>query len=414
MKIAVVHDWLPVFGGAEQVLAEIIRTVGPTDLYTLFDFLCAEDRVKLGAREIFTSYLNKLPSCEKYYRWTFPICPAAIESFDLSRYDLVVSSSAAFAKGVIVHPHQRHIAYVHTSVRYAWDQTYEYASATTLSRPPFGILLQLILHRLRIWDTRTAHSADVLLANSSTVKRRIEQVYGRNAIILPPPVDIESFPLCTDKENYFVVVSRLVPYKRIDLVIEAFAQMPGLRLVVVGDGPEICRLKSRAGQNVAFTGHVGRADLVEIVRRARAFVFAAYEDFGIAMVEAQAAGTPVIAFHRGGSRDIVVTSEHGPPTGVLFNGQNAAAVKDAIERFCATSKTFSPQSCRANAERFSAANFRLNLSKIINEVLDPDFCRGGLSDLKSFRDGAVLQIPTTPAMAPDGHRQVLTCGEPST
>jgi glycosyltransferase involved in cell wall biosynthesis len=376
MKVAVVHDWMPVLGGAEQVLAEIIKTVGPCDLYTLFDFLTAADRARIGATKIFTSYLNELPFSRRYYRWTFPLCPAAIESFNLAQYDMVISSSAAFAKGAVIHPHQRHIAYVHTCVRYAWDQMYEYMASTPLSKPPWGLVLQTALHRLRIWDSRTANSADILLANSSMVKRRIEQIYGRTAIVLPPPVEIDSFPLCTNKEDYFVVASRLVPYKRIDLVVDAFAQMPGRQLVIVGDGPQMGRLKSRATQNITFTGRVGRKDVVEIVRRAAAFVSAAYEDFGIAMVEAQAAGTPVIAFNRGGSRDIVMTSDRRSPTGVLFDPQTAEAVKDAVERFCATSERFSPQSCRANAERFSPANFRIGLSKVIRDVTDPDFCRG--------------------------------------
>jgi len=374
-KIAVIHDWLPLFSGAEQVVAQIMRTVGPSDLYTLFDFLSAEDRSRIGAKRIITSYLNKLPLCQKYYRWTFPFCPTAIESFDLSNYDLVLSSSAAFSKGVIVHPHQRHISYIHTSVRYAWDQTFEYLDQTPLSRPPLGMLLQLLLHNLRVWDTRTANGPDVLLANSSMVKRRIEQVYGRQAIVLPPPVDIESFPLCDDKDDYFVVASRLVPYKRIDIVVDAFTQMRKRRLLVVGDGPEMARLKSRAGSNVVFTGHIPRSELVEMIRRAKAFIFASCEDFGIVMAEAQAAGTPVLAFHRGGARDIVVTSENGPPTGMLFTDQSAEAVKDAVDRFCESYKAFSPQTCSSNAERFSAQNFRARLTKIIHAAMDPEFHR---------------------------------------
>jgi glycosyltransferase involved in cell wall biosynthesis len=374
-NIAVIHDWLPLFSGAEQVVSQIMRTVGPSDLYTLFDFLSVEDRTRIGAKRIITSYLNKLPFCDKYYRWTFPFCPAAIESFDLSQYDLVMSSSAAFSKGIIVHPHQRHISYVHTSIRYAWDQTFEYLHQTPLSRPPLGMLLRLALHNLRVWDTRTANSPDILLANSSMVKRRIEQVYGRSAVVLPPPVDVDSFPLCVDKDDYFVVASRLVPYKRIDIVVDAFTQMPNRRLLVVGDGPEMARLKARAGANVAFMGHVKHSALVEMIRHAKAFIFASCEDFGIVMAEAQAAGTPVLAFHRGGARDIVVTSEQGPPTGVLFTDQSAAAVKDAVERFCATYRAFSPQTCHDNAERFSSQNFRSRLSQIISTAMEPDFHR---------------------------------------
>ncbi len=377
MQVALVHDWLPLFSGAEQVVAQIMRATGPSDLYTLFDFLTTEDRDRIGAKRVVASYLNGLPLCQRYYRWTFPLCPMAIESFDLSKYDLVVSSSAAFAKGVIIHPHQRHIAYIHTNVRYAWDQTFEYMASTPLSRSPLRPLLLMLLHKLRIWDSRTANGPDVLLANSSTVKRRIEQVYGRRAFVLPPPVSLEDFPLCVDKDDYFVVASRLVPYKRIDLIVDAFALMPTRKLVVVGDGPELAKLKSRATPNVIFKGHVSRSELIKSISRAKAFIFAAYEDFGIVMVEAQAAGTPVIAFHHGGARDIVVTGNgFGPQTGLLFAQQTVECIKQTVEDFIATQAEFSPYACHDNAKRFSAQSFRNQFEKIIQVTMSPNFRRG--------------------------------------
>jgi glycosyltransferase involved in cell wall biosynthesis len=375
MKVALVHDWLPVFSGAERVLAEIMRVVGSSDLYTLYDFLDDRDHAALGARRIYTSALNDLPFVEKYYRWTFPFCPQAMEAFDLSQYELVISSSAAFAKGVISHPHQKHIGYIHTAVRYAWDQSYEYLSQTPMARFPAGAVLRRLLHKMRMWDARTAHSADLFVANSSIVKRRIEQIYGRRAVVIEPPVDVAEIPLVEDKDDYFVVASRLVPYKRIDLVVRAFTEMPSLRLLVVGDGPEMPRLRALAGANVSFTGHLPRAALIEALQKARAFVFAAYEDFGIVMAEAQAAGTPVVAFGRGGAADIVVPLPADGPTGVLFAQQSVEAVKSAVELFCREERRISPSACRAGVERFAPDSFRRRFRAVMEDVMRPDFSR---------------------------------------
>ena len=375
MKVALVHDWLPVFSGAERVLAEIMRVVGASDLYTLYDFLDERDRAAIGARRIYASRLNGLPLVEKYYRWTFPFCPQAMEAFNLSQYDLVISSSAAFAKGVIPHPHQKHIAYVHTAVRYAWDQSYEYLSQTPMARFPAGIVLRRLLYGMRMWDVRTAHSADMFVANSSIVKRRIEQTYGRRAVVIEPPVDVAEIPLVERKDDYFVVASRLVPYKRIDLVVRAFSEMPSLRLLVVGDGPEMPRLRALAGTNVTFTGYLPRPALIETIQKARAFVFAAYEDFGIVLAEAQAAGTPVVAFGRGGAADIVAPLQAEKPTGVLFAEQSADAVKRAVELFCGEERRISPPVCRANVERLAPENFRKRLRALIDDVMQPEFSR---------------------------------------
>lgn len=382
MKTAVAHDWLPVYSGAEQVISQIMNVVGRSDLYTLFDFLSSEDRKKLGAADIHTSYLNRIPFKEKIYRHTFPFCPAAIESFDLSKYDLVLSSSAAFAKGVIVHPHQRHVAYVHTPARYAWDQTFEYLARTPLSRLPFGPLLSHSLHKLRIWDVRTANGPDVFVANSTIVQRRIEQIYGRRSIVIHPPVDVDRFPLCEQKDDYFVVASRLVPYKRIDLIVDAFSRMPKRRLVVVGDGPEMQTLKARAGQNVTFKGHLPRADLIETIRRAQAFVFAAYEDFGIVMAEALAAGTPVIAYHQGGAADIVSSLGSEKPTGILFPRQDAEAIMEAVELFAERRHDILAVNCHERAQGFSNEAFQRRLRRVIDFTMERDFSRQNIEKLQ--------------------------------
>lgn len=380
-NIAVVHDWLPVFSGAEQVLKEIMLTVGPQDLYTLFDFLGDADHRQIGAKRIVTSYLDRFPLRDRYYRYTFPFCPAAIESFDLSDYDLVISSSAAFAKGVIVHPHQRHIAYVHTPARYAWDQTFEYLRRTPLSRLPFGPLLRKALFNLRLWDARTAHGPDILLANSTAVQRRIEQVYGRKSLVLAPPVDTDKFGFSPEKDDYFVVASRLVPYKRIDLVVAAFAQMPNRKLIVCGDGPEMSVLKSLAAPNVTFAGHLPRADLIRTIQRAKALVYAGYEDFGIVLAEAQSAGTPVIAYGRGGARDIVTPLGESRPTGHLFDEQTISSLIDGVETFVGRSHEISPEACRDRALLFSADKFRERLARIVDHALSPDFRRDSVIGL---------------------------------
>lgn len=381
MKTAVVHDWLPIYSGAEQVVAEIMRVLGPSDLFTLYDFLTEQDRQRLGARRVITSYLNRLPLKERFYRHSFPLCPGAMEDFDLSDYDLVVSSSAAFAKGVIVHPHQRHIAYVHTLPRYAWDQTFEYLDRTAFSGPPFGMILRNSLHKLRIWDARTAHGPDVLLANSTVVQRRIEQIYGRQSVLLHPPVDVDAFPLCEEKDDYYIVASRMVPYKRMDLVVGAFAQMPDRRLVVAGDGPELGALKAIAGPNVTFSGRVPREELVDLVRRARAFLFASYEDFGIVMAEAQAAGTPVIAYGRGGAEDIVAPLGGPKPTGVLFDQRDVASIVAAVDVFESRRGEISAVDCRARAERFSMASFQRRFAHVVEAVTSPGFRRDAAAGL---------------------------------
>lgn len=374
-KTAVVHDWLPVFSGAEQVLTEMLTTLRPADLFTLFDLLSAEDRARLGPVRITQSYLAKLPGLKRYYRWTFPFGPGAIESFDLSGYDLVVSSSAAFAKGVIVHPHQKHVAYVHTPIRYAWDQTFEYLAATPLAGFPTGPILNHILHRLRVWDARTAHGPDLMVANSNVVKRRIEQIYGRTSLVVHPPVRLSNFPVCRDKDDYFFVASRLVPYKRLDLIVKAFAEMPHQRLVIAGDGPQMSRLRALATPNVEFKGHVTHPDLVKLMQHAQAFVFAGYEDFGIVMAEAQAAGTPLIAFRRGGAEDIVVPFGSPDPTGILFDRQDSACIVDAVTRFIQHRAEITPQACRRNAENFSSEMFRERFQAVAAWMTDPSFRR---------------------------------------
>ena len=254
MRVAVVHDWLYVFGGAERVLHSILRCLPGADVFTLFDILSNEDRERVGYTKAHTSFLQRMPAIARRHRLYLPLMPFAIEQFDLSGYDLVVSSSYAVAKGVITGPNQLHLAYVHSPMRYAWDLQHQYLAETHLTRGVKSILARLLLHRMRVWDSRTAHGVDAYMVNSHFVARRVRKTYGRAARVIYPPVRVPaSEPPLQGGKGFFLVASRLVPYKNVRAIVEAFQELPQQHLVVVGSGPELERLKSIAGSNVSFT-----------------------------------------------------------------------------------------------------------------------------------------------------------------
>lgn len=316
-----------------------------------------------------TSPVDRWPLIEKYYKNIFALYPFFMEQIDVTGYDAVISSSAAYARGVITGPEQPHLCYVHSPMRYVWDQQFEYMSQAGLGWGPKGLLFRHLAHKLRIWDTRTAHGPHMMLANSSYVQARIRQVYGRDSRVVHPPVDLSGAVMQTDKDDYYVVASFLVPYKRVDLVIEAFNDMPDRRLLVVGQGQEERKLRAMAGKNISFTGYVDRARLIKIISNARAFVFAGCEDFGIILAEAQAFGTPLLAFGRGGARDIVREFD-GPeaPTGVLFKEQTVDSLKQAVTTFEARRGEITPEACAANAARFSVDRFKRELREAFEET----------------------------------------------
>lgn len=355
-RVAIVHDWLPVYGGAERVLEQMLHLFPEADLFTLIDAIPEGQRDFLLGKRPRTSFVQRLPRGRTAYRNYFPLMPLAIEQFDLSSYDLILSSSHAFAKGVITGPDQIHVCYCHSPIRYAWDLYPRYLEELG---PWKALLARLFLHYIRIWDCRTPNGVDAFLANSGFVARRIRKVYGRDARVVYPPVAVETFRSVAHKEGYYLTASRLVPYKRVDLVVRAFARMPTKRLVVVGGGPELAKLAALATPNVSILGYQPRSRLVELMSKARAFVYAAQEDFGIVLVEAQACGTPVIAYGRGGAREIV---EDGL-TGTLFAEQTEEAVIDAVEAF--ERSDFDTETMRANAERFSTAVFRRTFAEAV-------------------------------------------------
>ncbi|MEX3978155.1 glycosyltransferase family 4 protein [Paraburkholderia sp. EG287A] len=356
-RVAIVHDWLVTYAGAERVLEQILACFPDADLFSVVDFVDAKDRTFLRGKRATTSFIQKLPGARKRYRAYLPFMPLAIEQLDVSGYDVVISSSHAVAKGVLTGPDQFHISYVHSPIRYAWDLQHQYLQESSLTRGPKSMLARLILHYIRNWDVRTANSVDQFVANSEFIARRIQKVYQRQAEVVYPPVDIDAFELETTKEDFYLTASRLVPYKKIDLIVEAFARMPERRLVVIGDGPDMHKVRAKATPNVEVLGYQPFAVLHDRMRRAKAFVFAAEEDFGISVVEAQACGTPVIAFGKGGALE-TVRDTGSRPTGLFFEEQDADAIIDAVESFEGDPGRFRAEDCRANAERFSSRHFR--------------------------------------------------------
>ncbi|HEV3429262.1 MAG TPA: glycosyltransferase family 4 protein [Paraburkholderia sp.] len=356
-RVAIVHDWLVTYAGAERVLEQIIDCFPEADLFSVVDFVDDKDRAFLRGKRATTSFIQRLPKARTRYRAYLPFMPLAIEQLDVSGYDVVISSSHAVAKGVLTGPDQYHISYVHSPIRYAWDLQHQYLQESKLTRGPKSMLARLILHYIRNWDVRTANSVDQFVANSEFIARRIHKVYQRDAEVVYPPVDVDSFELETRKEDFYLTASRLVPYKKIDLIVEAFARMPDKRLVVIGDGPDMQKVRAKAGPNVEVMGYQPFSVLHDRMRRAKAFVFAAEEDFGISVVEAQACGTPVIAYGKGGALE-TVRDTGSRPTGLFFEEQRADAIIEAVETFERDPKRFRAEDCRENAERFSSAHFR--------------------------------------------------------
>lgn len=358
MRVAVVHDWLVTYGGAERVLEEILGIVPEADLFSLVEAVPPDERAFLGGRTVGTSFIQRLPFGRTRYRNYLPLMPLAIEQFDLSGYDLVISSSYAVAKGVITGPDQVHVSYVHSPMRYAWDLQHQYLRESGLDSGLKSVLVRPLLHYLRHWDAGSSNGIDAILANSDFVARRIRKAWGRDATVVHPPVDTARFAIRRSKEDFFLTASRLVPYKRIDVLVDAFREMPQRRLVVIGDGPTRAKLERSAPENVRFLGYQPHDVLLDKMQRARAFLFAAEEDFGIVPLEAQACGTPVVAFGKGGSLETVRGLDHPDPTGVLFERQASDSVVAGIEAFERHRASFDPDTIREHALAFGPERFR--------------------------------------------------------
>lgn len=369
MRVAIVHDWLTTYAGAEKVLEQMLQVFPEADVFSLVDFLSEKDRGFLRNKQVTTSFIQKLPMARSKYRQYLPLMPLAIEQFDLSSYDLILSSSHAVSKGVITGPNQMHISYVHSPIRYAWDMQHQYLKESGLEKGVKGMVAKWILSKVRMWDYRTSNGVDFFIANSQFISSRIWKVYRRESTVIYPPVNVGAFALREEKEDFYLTASRMVPYKKMDLIVEAFSHMPDKKLVVIGDGPDMPKVRMHAANNIEILGYQSDAALVDYMQRAKAFVFAAEEDFGITVVEAQACGTPVIAYGRGGSLETIRGLDAINPTGVFYEEQTVESIIAGVERFEQEQSRITPANCRKNALKFSPDVFKKNLqSHVDNKV----------------------------------------------
>jgi glycosyltransferase involved in cell wall biosynthesis len=356
--VALIHDWFTVYSGAERVFEQMLALFPESDVFSTIDFLKDDERGFLGDKHPTTSFAQHWPLMRRHYRKWLPLLMFAVEQLDVSKHDLVLSSSFSVAKGILTGPGQLHISYVHSPMRYAWDLQHQYLQESGLEKGIGGLLARWLLHRARFWDLRTSNGVDHYIANSEFIAKRIWKVYRREATVIYPPVDTARFSIGDKKDDFFITVSRFVPYKKVPTIVEAFARMPHRRLIVIGDGPDMQRIKAIATPNVEILGHLSPELLLSYMQRARAFVFAAHEDFGISPVEAQACGTPVIAYGRGGALETIRGERFPNPTGVFFSTQTADSIIESVLEFERRESEFAPTTCRKNAERFSVDIFR--------------------------------------------------------
>ncbi|WP_034385621.1 glycosyltransferase family 4 protein [Deinococcus sp. YIM 77859] len=360
MKLTIVHEWLVTSAGAETVLEGMLRVFPDADIHTLVYAPEVFKGTLIGSKRVIPSLIDSLPRGRTNYRSYLPIMPYTIEQFDLTDYDVILSSSYAVSKGVLVNAEQLHVSYVHSPIRYAWDLYQQYLREANLTKGVKATLAKIVLHYIRLWDAVAANRVDVFVANSEYVARRIWRTYRRPARVLYPPVAINRFDPTQPREEFYFTMSRFVPYKKLDLIVKTFRRL-GKPLVVIGDGPDFAKVKALAGPSVQLLGRQPDEVVAEYMNRCKAFVFAADEDFGIVPVEAQAAGAPVIAYGKGGSLETVIPGK----TGVLFGQQNVESLSRAVELFESQAHAFDPQVIRANAERFSPERFERELREIV-------------------------------------------------
>jgi glycosyltransferase involved in cell wall biosynthesis len=386
-RIAIVTEWLAHYNGAERVLEQMLQCYENADVYALVDFLPQHERAFLGGRKPITSFIQRLPFARKRFRGYLPLMPFAVEQWDMAGYDLVISSSFAVANGVICGPNQLHVSYTHTPIRYAWDLQHQYLTQARLTHGPKSLATRGLLHWLRQWDQSASRRPDALLANSKYIARRMLKTYRREAQVIYPPVYVDDFPLRVEKDNFYLTAQRMVPYKRVDLIVEAFTQMPQHKLVVIGEGPDFKKIAAKAGPNVEILGYQPFKVLLDYMQRAKAFVFAAEEDFGITPVEAQACGTPVLALGRGGAVETVVEGQ----TGSFFAEQTVDCLIAATEAMEAQQDHFDARAIRDHALQFRPERFREEFVAAVEQQWS--HFRGDL-DLSS---GLVGQLEDWPA-----------------
>lgn len=361
MKTALVHDWLVTMGGAENVLEEIHRIYPDSPIHTLFSNNNVLEKTYFANAQVITSSLQKIPQISSLYRKLPNLFPKAIEEFDLREYNLVISSSHAVAKGILTNTKTCHICYMHTPMRYIWDLTHEYLNQAKFI-PPINWYTQHVFHQLRMWDMISSVRPDYLIANSHFIKQRIKKIYRRDSEVIYPPVRL-SEKIYTDKENYFVTASRHVPYKNIPLIAAAFTKMKDKKLVILGDGPDAKKVKHiiKDSPNIQYLGYQNRNVLMDTIGKAKAFIFAAEEDFGIMPVEAQGLGTPVIAYGVGGACETIVDHK----TGLFFMEQNESSIIDAVSKFETIEDQFDSSVIATHSQKFSHIRFQDQMKNFI-------------------------------------------------
>ncbi len=375
MKVAIVQEWLVTVGGSDKVVKAILDVFPDADIYTLVAKKEVCDELGIPWEKVHTSFIQKMPLGTKKHRAYLPLFPFAIEQFDLRGYDVVISSSHCVAKGVLTKADQIHICYCHSPIRYCWDMYNEYLEESHLDKGFKSWLVRLMLHPIRQFDAIAGSRVDYYISNSDYVGQRIRKTYRRKATTIHPNIDISNFELCNDKKEYYLASSRLVAYKKIDTIIEAFNQMPDKKLVVIGGGPNLEAYRKLANANVTVMGYQPFDVLKDKMQHAKAFVFAADEDFGMIPIEAQSCGTPVIAYGHGGSLETV----NGGKTGLFFNEQTPEAIVEAVNRFEAMgSQPFAPADCRQWAEGFSEERFKREIKEFVEEKYE-EFKKNGIN-----------------------------------
>jgi len=358
MRVAIVHDWLVTNAGAEKVLRSILNLYPDADIFSLVDFLTDKDRdAILDGKRASTTFIQKLPFAKKHFRNYLPFFPKAIESLDVSGYDLIISSSWAVAKGVKKRSDQIHVCYCHTPIRYAWDLYDEYTSNL---KQPKKFIVQQTLKYIRNWDRNTLGRVDYFIANSKFIQERIQRIYHRESTVIYPPVNIDKFTLDDEKEDYYLTASRLVPYKKTKLIVEAFNKLPDKKLVVIGNGEEYDSIKKIAQDNIKVLGYQSDEVLIEAMQKAKGFVYAAIEDFGIIPIEAMACGTPVIALNKGGTKETIINKI----TGIHFEEQTQKSIIDAISEF--ETLDFNYKNIRKEATKYT--HFEKELLSFITKI----------------------------------------------
>ncbi len=363
LKTAIVHEWFVGYAGSEKVVESFTNIWPDADVFALADFLNDEQRkIILKGKQANTSLIQKLPFARRKHRNYLPLFPFAIERLNFSKYDLIISSSHAVTKGIKTKPDQLHISYCHSPMRYAWDNAELYLNNANISTGLKGLLARSAINYLRKWDLKTASRPNYLIANSKFIAGKIKRIYDREADIIYPPVDVNKFTCETEKEDFYLSASRMVPYKKVNLIVKAFSEMKDKKLKVIGEGPEFDKIKMMATPNIEVLSFYDNL-LKSLLQKTKALVFAAEEDFGITVVEAMACGTPVIALNKGGTAETVIDGT----TGILFDSQSVEVIKNAVCKFEKEKNIFDPIVISNHAKKFSRDIFETNMKKYVRD-----------------------------------------------